>query len=283
MTANQSIECSPLNLSEYEGLLDAMSNHHNRSPSLEVLFNPAEFEALKARDLSQTVCVVFDVLRATSTMVTALGNGAESIIPVCEIADALALQKQQPQVLLAGERNGLRIGKELTAGTPFDLGNSPREFTKEAVSGRRIVMTTTNGTRALRACAHAQTVLAGAFLNLAATATMVEKLDRSNVLLICGGTFEQVAYEDALAAGALCNLLWPKYGRGAVADSAQMAFDLFSLHQGDLVLALSQSRNGQRLLGRPDLAQDVAFCARLDTNSLVAVLDKDGAVRVGNG
>src|SRR5216110_511568 len=96
---------------------------------LEVLFAPAEFTALGQRDLNETVCVVFDVLRATSSMATALGNGAEAIIPVADITEALAIRQRQPNVLLAGERNGVRIEANLTGSFPFDLGNSPREFT----------------------------------------------------------------------------------------------------------------------------------------------------------
>src|SRR5262245_64967331 len=105
---------------------------------LEVLFTPAEFTALPNRDLSQTTCVVFDILRATTTMLTALSNGAEEIIPVAEISEALELRAQQPDVLLAGERKGLRIRANLTGGVEFDFGNSPREFTPEKVKGMKI-------------------------------------------------------------------------------------------------------------------------------------------------
>src|SRR4051794_8584892 len=121
--------------------------------TLEVLLAPAEFAALKDRDLSGTVCVVFDVLRATSSMITALANGAKSILPVEDIAEALRIRALDPKTLLAGERDGMRIGPDLTGQGGFDLGNSPREFMRNAVSGRQIAMTTTNGTRALRACA----------------------------------------------------------------------------------------------------------------------------------
>src|SRR5690242_5450765 len=136
------------------------------APAINVLFTPAEFEVLPQRDLSQSVCVVFDVLRATSTIVTALANGAEAVIPAAAIQDCLALRRTRPDLLLAGERNGFRIGAELAQGVEFDFGNSPREFTREKVERRTIVLTTTNGSRALRACATAQTVLAGSFLNL---------------------------------------------------------------------------------------------------------------------
>src|SRR5215211_2708797 len=136
--------------------------------TLEVILTPAEFGPLRQRDLSQTVCVVFDILRATTSMITALANGADSIIPVEQISEALELRRQRPELLLAGERDGVRIRSNLTGGIDFDLGNSPREFTSERVQGRSIVMTTTNGTRALRACAAAQVVLIGSFLNLRA-------------------------------------------------------------------------------------------------------------------
>ena len=138
--------------------------------SLEVLFAPAEFAALGGRDLSPVVCAVFDVLRATSSMVTALSNGARAIFPVQEIAEALRLRQEHPAALLAGERHGVRIVAAQTGGVDFDLGNSPREFTRERVAGREIIMTTTNGTRALQSCRGARRILAGAFLNLDALA-----------------------------------------------------------------------------------------------------------------
>src|SRR6186713_1915475 len=116
---------------------------------LEVILTPAEIGGLPRQDLRDATCVVFDVLRATSVFVTALGNGAQSIQPVAEIADALAVKAGDPAVLLAGERHGRRITASESGDLDFDLGNSPREFTPQIVANRRIVSTTTNGTRAL--------------------------------------------------------------------------------------------------------------------------------------
>src|SRR3989442_9567203 len=99
--------------------------------TLEVLFAPAEFVVLPRQDLSQTVCVVFDILRATTSMISALANGAEAIIPVGEIGEALELRRQHPDYLLAGERDGVRIRSPLTGGVDFDLGDLPREVTSE--------------------------------------------------------------------------------------------------------------------------------------------------------
>jgi 2-phosphosulfolactate phosphatase len=246
--------------------------------SLEVFFTPAEFATLPNRDLSDTTCVVFDVLRATSTMITALGNGAQAILPVEEISEALAARRQRPDVLLAGERDGLRIGPDLARGATFDLGNSPREFASSVVKGKTIVMTTTNGTRALNACRGARQTFAGSFLNLEATAETVARSPSASILVVCSGTMDQTAFEDVLGAGALCDLLWVRHQEGSVADSAFMARELYLKSQADLLRVASTSRNARRLMSRPELRDDVPFCLQRDIQPLVATLGKDGFV-----
>ena len=250
------------------------------SVSLEVTFAPAEFEALARRDLGHTVCVVFDVLRATSSMVTALGHGAAGLIPVSGIPEALALRRGRPELLLAGERQGVRIRAAQTGGVDFDLGNSPREFTRERVEGRTIVMTTTNGTRALRACTGALRVLAGSFLNLGALVRLIEQQRPPNLLLVCSGTLEQAAFEDALGAGALADAVWPLYADGTVGDAAQLARHTYRHFARDLPAAFRLGRNGRRLLEQPELRDDVAVCARVDDFAVVPALQADGVVRV---
>jgi 2-phosphosulfolactate phosphatase len=246
----------------------------------EVTFTPAEFEALKGRDLRGTTCVVFDVLRATSSMAMALSHGAEAIVPVSTIAEALRLREQEPSILLAGERDGVRIRAGLTGGVDFDLGNSPREFTPARVREKTIVMTTTNGTRALRACAGARRVLVCSFLNLRATSEFLAREGPTPLLLVCGGTVEEAAYEDVLGAGALSELLRPRLGDAVVADSVLMARRLFDAEAPDLAAALGRSRNGRRLLGIEELREDVAFCAQPDRVNLAAGMDQDGRIRV---
>ncbi len=250
-----------------------------KEKTLEVSFTPADFASWEGRDLSETVCVVFDVLRATSSMITALANGARVIFPVAEISDALDMRRQHPDILLAGERDGVRILSKLTGAISFDLGNSPREFTAEAVRGRAIAMTTTNGTRALRACERAWSILIGSFLNLGAIAHLLQRESPRHLLLVCSGTFEQVAYEDVLAAGALCDLLWNSYSDATIADSAEMALRLFRLEQTDLSKAIASSRNGKRLLANRDLSADVPFCLQRDRFNLLAELSGDGGIR----
>jgi phosphosulfolactate phosphohydrolase-like enzyme len=247
--------------------------------SLEAHFTPADFGELNKRDLSNATCVVFDVFRATSSMITALANGAAAIIPVAEIPEALAIREKNPGVLLAGERDGLRIRADLTGGVDFDLGNSPREFTPDKVGDKTIAISTTNGTRALRACAHAKTVLIGSFLNLRATAGFILEHRPEELILVCSGTFEQSALEDVLGAGALADLVWNQFSGGAISDSALMARQLYQRGQANILEAAAQSRNGKRLLSRPELKDDVAFALRRDVHDFVAMM-RNGTIRV---
>lgn len=248
--------------------------------SIEALLTPAEYAVASQRDLSQTLCVVFDVLRATSAMITALANGADSIVPVAEIPEAIAWKSKQPDVLLAGERHGLRIRAAQTGSVDFDLGNSPREFTAAAVGGRRIVTTTTNGTRALKACLKAQTVLVGALLNVAAVADEIRRRQPAHVLLVCSGTGEDAAYEDALAAGAVLDGLLPSIGTGAVGDAAHLTRQAWLAARVDPLQAIrTHARNGRRLAALPDLAADVAVCAAVDSVPILAAMDADGIIR----
>ncbi|HTY86285.1 MAG TPA: 2-phosphosulfolactate phosphatase [Candidatus Acidoferrum sp.] len=264
---------------------------------LEVVLSPNELSALAKRDLQHTVCVVFDVLRATSTIVTALHNGAKAVIPVAEISEALEFRRKQPDLLLGGERDGVRIRAAQTGSVDFDLGNSPREYTPERVRGKTIVSTTTNGTRALRACAGAKTVLAASFLNLAATAKCIQNLQPAELLLVCAGTRENVATEDVLAAGALAEMLASPLSmnrgradlpvslaaqqrRPAFGDSAVTALDAWRKAEHNLPAAVSEAENARRLLAIPGLRDDVAFCLQRDIFNLTAALERDGVIRI---
>jgi 2-phosphosulfolactate phosphatase len=244
--------------------------------TVEVTFTPADFESLRQQNLSGTACVVFDVLRATSTIVTALSKGAQSVLPVGSIAEAVQARTADPEVLLAGERHGLRITAEVSGGVDFDLGNSPREYSTPRVRDRRIVTTTTNGTRAFAACRGARHVLAGSFLNLRRTAQHLAQLRCERVLLVCSGTGEAVAFEDCLGAGALGHALKELRTDCELMDSARFAADVYTTHANDLLTAMDRSANARRLLALPTLAEDVAFCLTLNLYPIVVVSDPQG-------
>jgi 2-phosphosulfolactate phosphatase len=238
---------------------------------IETILSPAELPALTRQDLHAAVCVVFDILRATSTFVTALQNGAAAIIPVSEISEAAALYKKDPKILLAGEREGVKIRAAQSGGVDFHFGNSPLEFTADAVRGKTIASTTTNGTRALRACAGAKNILAGSFLNLTATAEYLKKKHPGDVILVCAGTGDGVAMEDVLAAGALAELL-----DGIESDATKTAHQTYLQLKSDLAKTIAGTKNGQRLHSIPSLRADVRYCAQRDIFTLVAGQDAKG-------
>jgi len=228
--------------------------------------------------LKKTACVVFDILRATSTFVTALQHGARGIIPAAEIPEALAIKRKRPDVLLGGEREGVRITADQTGSVDFDFGNSPREYMADRVRGKIVVSTTTNGTRAFRACAGAKKVLAGSFLNLNATAAFLRQKKFSDVLLVCAGTRESAALEDILAAGAMCELLTDNPQN--LSDAAQSAFHAFVAVKAGLASAVSSSRNARRVASIPELQADVAYCLQPDICPFVAAMDDEGVLRM---
>ena len=214
---------------------------------IDAALTPADIALLPQRDLTDTTCVVFDVLRATSSMITGLASGATEIHPVCTIDEARALKLQLPDAVLGGERQG-----DLIPG--FDVGNSPSEYT--ALAGRRIITTTTNGTVALRACEGAERVLIAAILNLGAVAAALRTLEPKNVLLVCAGTFETFALEDGYAAG----LLIAELGDVTTTDAAR-TLERLAVSYPDPLSALRAARNGQALAGS-GRAADVEWCAQ---------------------
>jgi 2-phosphosulfolactate phosphatase len=246
---------------------------------LNVLLTPFEYESLSNINLSQTSCVVFDVLRATSTMTVALANGAKEILPCEKIEEAIAAREADPELILAGERGGNRITSQLSHSFDFDLGNSPREMKNEAVFGKRIATTTTNGTRAIKACKGAQQVLIGSFLNMSALKQKILDTNPDRLLLVCAGTAEKMALEDTLGAGALCDLLWPKIEK-VVTDSARLACDIYRKNHMQLLEAASKAKNARHLLNIPELAPDVEFCMQRDTHPVIGSMNTEGSITV---
>ncbi|TVR59823.1 MAG: 2-phosphosulfolactate phosphatase [Gemmatimonadales bacterium] len=162
------------------------------------------FSAAEAQgqEMAGATAVVIDVIRATSTMVEALANGARAIYPTVSTEEAIRLANTlgREDTLLCGERKGLKI-------EGFDLGNSPREYAGDTVDGKRLVMSTTNGTRAFVAAQGAERVLAGSFLNLDAVVGRLRSEDVGEVVLVCAGKEDRFALDDALCAGLILHEL----------------------------------------------------------------------------
>jgi len=242
---------------------------------IDVIFTPSEINGIKRTDLHEAICVVFDVLRATSVIVTALSNGAKSIIPAGSIHEALELKRKYPDALLAGERDGFKIPSSLTGGIEFDFGNSPREFNPEKVSGKNIIITTTNGTRAIKAAEGAKEILICSLLNLKATVNYIASLKPSFALFVCSGTKDRLTSEDVLAAGKLTDNLSDL--NPDLSDSAIVARDFFQFHRDNLNNIGALSAHARKLLSHKELADDVPYCMQCDCLDLVAAY-KNGLI-----
>ncbi|MEX2307142.1 MAG: 2-phosphosulfolactate phosphatase [Pirellulales bacterium] len=157
-------------------------------------------QKIAEQDLAGSTVVVIDVLRASTMICQALASGAREVVPLIEVDDAVAAaaKANRKEVILGGERGGRRIDG-------FDLGNSPSEYTPATVRDRRVLITTTNGTRALQHARLARRVLIGAFVNLSAVAASVK--DEPRVDILCAGTDGRETREDVLAAGAIVTRL----------------------------------------------------------------------------
>jgi 2-phosphosulfolactate phosphatase len=224
--------------------------------------------------LSGAVAVVIDVLRATTTIVHALAAGCTAVRPCAEIEEArtLAGSMRAGRVLLAGERGGQPL-------PGFDLGNSPGEFTPRNCKGCTLVLTTSNGTRALLRAAEAERVVVAAFVNYSAVCEQL-RLDRRPVHILCAGTEHEVALEDTLLAGALVDFL-SQACEVQLNDAARLAWDCFENHGRILQGALEVSRGGA-ILRRLGYDEDIRAACQVDRFHLVPEQRRD-PVRVEVG
>jgi len=232
---------------------------------IDVYFTPL---GLTAGELTGRAAVVIDVLRATSTIVTALAAGAKAIVPAASSEEVVRLTSnlEKNGIVLAGERRLLKI-------EGFALGNSPRERTPEAVGGKTLFLATTNGTPARLAAQGGDPVLVAAALNFSAVAERARHLftERGDLVIICAGRDKQFALEDAYTAGRLIKAVKkgvpPK--KLTLNDAAHVSFDL-AAQQGGWQDALGAS-DAARQLGEAGLGDDVKFCANPDRLSIVPV------------
>lgn len=210
-------------------------------------------------DLSNTVCIVLDIFRATTSIVTSMGNGCNRMLPVLSFEEGQEVSKGMGSVLFAGERKSIRI-------TGCDLGNSPFEFSTGVVKGKDIIMTTTNGTVAIKATEGAYRTLIGAFLNAHAVCQQATSYGK-DILIVCAGTDGLFSLEDALCAGLLVQII--SAGDGMVlTDSAYGAMLIYAAGQGALVEMGMASRNGKRLY-ELNRTEDVEYCMKIDISTVV--------------
>lgn len=210
--------------------------------------------------------VVIDVLRASSTLVTALSHGARGVIAVEDMGDAtrIAQNLDASSYLLCGEQGGVKI-------EGFHLGNSPSEYTEEVVKGRTLIFNSTNGSPTLVRCSGAKEVIIGCFLNAGAVVERLKQTERE-VLIVCSGWKSRLSFEDMLCAGYLLHKLIGATMPDEAPDGAQLAAALYKQYGKKVVSSVERSNHGKRLalLG---YAEDIPYCCSVDTTEVVPVLE----------
>ena len=226
---------------------------------------------IEERQLKDKVAVVIDVLRATSTIITALYNGCKEVIPADEIEEAVRLAKnyEKNTFILGGERNAEKI-------EGFHLSNSPCEYSRDQVENKTVLITTTNGTRAIKRAAYAKEVLLASFINITAICDYLEALGQ-DIAIACAGTEGRFSADDVLAAGALIYGLHKKNIPIELDDLGLTAKFMYEHSMDDLHGVLSQTTH-YSLLKDMGLQRDLDDCLRLDTAPIVPIYS-DGIVR----
>ena len=218
-----------------------------------------------------SVAVVIDVLRATSTIIAGMENGAGSIIPVedIETASRLVGQTDRGKKLLAGEWKGMPIDG-------FDIFNSPSDFTREKIGGKTVIFTTTNGTRAIVSAAKAERIVICSLNNLAAVSKSISVKDKLNI--ICAGNAGRLSSEDLFCAGLLLDSLGIINKKERLCDAGRIALLLAHEYSGNVEEFIRGTDRGKQLI---DLGyeSDIVHCSNIDSSSIVPEV-KQGQVVV---
>lgn len=226
---------------------------------------------IQEKELKERIAVIIDVLRAASTIITALYNGCKEIVPTAEIEEAIMLAKnyERETFLLGGERNAQKIDG-------FDLSNSPYEYTREVVEGQTIIMTTTNGTQAIRKVSDAKEVIVAGFLNAGAVSRYIQSCS-DDVTFVCAGTDNKFSMDDILAAGAMLDILDGMNTQMEMDDLALVSLHLYRSYKNDLKKALKGACHYKNLV-EAGFEKDVDYCIKIDQFSIIPVF-KDGIIK----
>jgi 2-phosphosulfolactate phosphatase len=230
---------------------------------IEVFLTGAQ---LDEDDVKGRTVVVIDVLRACSTIVTALANGARSVVPVPDMAEAgkIASNMDQRSYLLGGERDGQRI-------EGYHLGNSPLEYDAVTVKDRTVILNTTNGTSALSHARHAEHLVVGCLLNAATIVDFVRSTGLPTTI-VCAGWRNRVSLEDTLCAGLFLYNLWGGIEPDTVSDTAHIAFTQYANDRANLAQALNRSHHA-RWLSQAGYADDVEYSFQIDAVPVLPYYD----------
>ena len=227
-------------------------------------------------EITPDIAVVIDVLRATTTISWALKNGADSIkvFADLELLKNSAIKCHPDERLMLGERGGKKIDG-------FDLGNSPLSVTKKIVNGKRLFMSTTNGTKSLHKVQHAKHLFAMGLPNRKAVAEKIISLKSDNVLILGSGWEGSYSLEDSLAAGALAAYLKQncEFEIKIMNDELKAALALWDFWKNDILKCLKIATHGKRLTSLGDYEDDFKCCSELDCLDIVPAQVEKGVIR----
>ena len=243
----------------------------NSKPALYTSLSPALFHLY---DVSSSVVVIIDVLRATSTIATALYNGAKCIIPVDSVAECIRIGKQI-EGITAGERDG-KVAEGLV------YGNSPFEYPKSFIKGKTLVLTTTNGTRLLHMALDkgAKEIITGSFPNISAVCEHLIKLNKP-VILGCAAWKDRVNLEDTLFAGAVIHRLKEHFSINC--DSSQMAETLYNEAKDDLYEFMkAKNASHYHRLTNYGLEKDIRYCLTNDGANVLCFFEDGKLITPAN-
>ena len=220
---------------------------------------------------------VVDVLRASTTIAVALSNGARNVIPFDSADEVITRAKsfERGEILLAGER-------KMVAVPGFDLGNSPREFTRDVVEGKSILFTTTNGTAALIAAQGAREALVASYVNFSPVLATLRAALRTgtDVAIICAGRDRQFSLEDAACAGRYVKALTARSADVALNDAAQATL-LVEKRYANAFPRLFREAEHARAMADAGFADDLAICADVDAYPIIPVYSERQITRLG--
>lgn len=236
-------------------------NKNSEKRVVDVCLSPALFHLY---DASDSIVVVIDILRATSSICVAFQHGVKSIVPVSTVEESQAFKSKG--YLIGAERHGSML-------EGFDLGNSPFSYMDEKVRGRDIALTTTNGTRAINRAKDAHKVVIGSFLNLEPLCDWLREQDK-NVICLCSGWKDTFNLEDTLFAGAVVNHLNGDFDLSLNRDSALAALHLYEMAREDLFGFLARSSHRIRL-EKLHIEEDIIYCLTPNQTSVIPVLHGD--------
>ncbi len=224
--------------------------------------------AANQQDLVGRVVLVIDVLRASTSIATALGNGARAVIPFTAVDEVISRSHalDRREIILAGERHMAPV-------PGFDAGNSPREFPRERVAGKTLLLTTSNGTRAITASQSAAEVISGAYVNLSAVTSVLRAAARAgtSIAIVCAGSNGRFALEDAACAGRYVRRVGGRGIAPVLGDGARVASSIDRRIGRDIEAMFRESDHGQALIAAGYEA-DLPLCAALDSHPVVPVL-----------